>query len=513
MQPSKATSSLVLPLIASIILLTACSTSKTARRYYYDFSAKTLSKTKTSSALQRPIAFSASKDLQLTIFNYNPLKHELIVEESSSSWFLTDMDKLAGMVVFPKTAGIPAPEKKTTETEKAGTEKSAKNPKKPKKAETANCDFFDAYITRFNDQKIIIEQAIQDYKDFLFQIDRIKDDYAYLKEKEVLRPADVEARLSNSFLGRMNSFLTAGDKLLGSPLQVSSREIAAVEQKYMKAVADAASGLDQLKNEVESLQNKPGCFHDLYKKFIGSVSELKDKLKDFISTRTEKILPAFDKNLLVYDQLKKYSSDIPDFITASLPIVKDNHTISIYKKENGKDTKTLHDQINIDPDKGIKIDVSAGFFFSGLQDHSFNKKTSDSIYTKRYLVNGLQRDTTVSGSFTTLFKKDQLPVSFGGMLYLHVHSQNANWVNYGGYIGFGALFNDQTRWAGSLGGSLLLGKSTRFNIHGGVVLSQVDRLSPPYQTSIGYAETIDNIPTYKSWQAGWLLGVSWNLTK
>lgn len=99
------------------------------------------------------------------------------------------------------------------------------------------------------------------------------------------------------------------------------------------------------------------------------------------------------------------------------------------------------------------------------------------------------------------------------MIYLHAHSQNASWVNYGVYLGFGAMFNDQTRWAGALGGSLILGKSQRFCINPGIIIAQVDRLSPPYKTETWYPESFDNIPTYKAWKANFVLGFSWNLTK
>ena len=102
-------------------------------------------------------------------------------------------------------------------------------------------------------------------------------------------------------------------------------------------------------------------------------------------------------------------------------------------------------------------------------------------------------------------------MSFGGMIFLNVHSMTGKSFNYGGYVGFGALFNDQARWCISTGGEAIIGRRQRFVIHAGMVLSQVDRLSPPYDKDVFYLERIDNVPTYRAWKPGFLLGLSWNL--
>jgi hypothetical protein len=146
-----------------------------------------------------------------------------------------------------------------------------------------------------------------------------------------------------------------------------------------------------------------------------------------------------------------------------------------------------------------------------LGDRSFTKHSLDSIHATQYLVNGIRRDTTIQESYNAIYEKENVNLSFGGMVYLHVHSQNpGNW-NWGGFLGFGALFNDQARWAGSAGGTLLMGSKQRFNINLGLVLSQVDRLSPPYQKDTWYRESIDNVPTYRAWKTALLIGFSWNL--
>ena len=495
--------------VISSVLLSSCGPSKKSQRYYYSFDKKLLhAQPSDTKEIFRPLPYPASKDIQIEISDYNPLREEIIVEDSSSVWFLGDASKLAALVVFPKVADLTIPKNliipKTSVVPMA-----LKN----------DCSKLLDFMSDFNDTKAVIENSIQLYKDFLSKIELIKDDYEFLKNQPVLISVEIDNRIRINFLTRLNSYLLPSDKVANTPTAVSSRELAMLEEKYFKSVTNAEANLDKIKKNADKLKGEcpvcTGCtiYIDLYKSFNSAVVEIKDILKDLKSTHTEKILLAFNKTMLIYDQLVKYINSIPPYVTKAVPITKDLHTISIFKKEIGKDTKIIHDYINIEPDRGFKIDVAGGFFFSGLQDDNFTKKSKDSIYTKKYLLNGIPRDTTVLQSFSSLYKKNQFPVSFGGMIYLHAHSQNASWVNYGVYLGFGAMFNDQTRWAGALGGSLILGKSQRFCINPGIIIAQVDRLSPPYKTETWYPESFDNIPTYKAWKANFVLGFSWNLTK
>jgi hypothetical protein len=237
---------------------------------------------------------------------------------------------------------------------------------------------------------------------------------------------------------------------------------------------------------------------------------LKESVKEFKTARIDKAIPALNKKLVMYDDMKRYAVSDPKYVTKAISIENEKHTISIYKKAPGSETKVLHDYINIEPTRGFKLSVAGGLFVSGLTDQSFSKKTKDSIYTSKYLLDGVSRDTTKSETFTSLYEKDQADISYGGMLFLQAQSRNASVVNYGGFVGFGAMFNDQTRWAGSIGGSLLIGKAQKFNINIGAVIGQVERLTQPYKPDTWYRETLDNIPTYKAWDVSWMVGFSWS---
>ncbi|MGI8580741.1 MAG: hypothetical protein ACR2KX_00970 [Chitinophagaceae bacterium] len=103
-----------------------------------------------------------------------------------------------------------------------------------------------------------------------------------------------------------------------------------------------------------------------------------------------------------------------------------------------------------------------------------------------------------------------MKLSFGAMLYMHYHTRSTGNYTEGFYLGFGALFNDQTRLTIGAGLSLLIGKVQRLAINAGVVKAEVDRLESPYDTQLWYPKSIGNIPTFRAWKLEPALGFSWN---
>lgn len=491
--------------ICHILFLSSCDSVKQAQRYYYDFEQKKLlDKSAGGKEVIRPLPYRATKDIQVEVSNYNPLKYELIIEDSSSQRSIGDTATLARFVVFPKTLSLAEGDQKNKDT-------AAKKSTGFLSITTNDCEMLEAFIYSFNLKKDEIESLVRRYKELMLKMEIIGSDYEYLKRLVTLSAGTVGNRVDNSFLNRLKNFLLPAERAgIGvSVTNTSSNDLAALETLYFTAITNAEDELDQVKADADKLKGACANFFELYKKFNTSVTKVKDNLRDFKTTRLDKIVPAFNKKLQTYDELVFYNAGVGNYTSKAVPITKDKHTILIYKKEGDK-AKVYHDEIRVDPTRGIKLDVAGGVFASGLNDHSFTKKTKDSIYTKQYLLNGGKRDTTLMESFSSIYKREQSSISYGGMLYLQLHSQNAAWINWGGYIGFGAMFNDQTRWAGAGGFSLQLGKPQQFNINAGAIIGQVERLAPPYQTNTWYAEKIDNIPTYKAWDVSWMVGFSWS---
>ena len=415
--------------------------------------------------------------------------------------------RFAKFIITPKTQNITQPAAPTTQPSAISSHVL------PPPQASPECDALRNLIKRFNDQNTIFKNAINTYTEFGYKMDQINASFKSLQLPLVLTKETVKTEVTDNFIVPFNTFIgLKGLSVNADPERVSSVELQAIEQKYYKPIDIAIKELKSIEKEADDLTGKdcPSEFLPLYKKFSTANKEFQSEIDDFVKDYYSKILKTFTAELSLFNSLKGYMKSIPTFVTKAIIIDKDVHTVRIYTKDMGQDQKIKWDEITIEPKRGWKLDVAGGFFVSGLSDRLYTKKTMDSIYTKKYVLDGTVRDTTVMATFTSINKQNQSNIGFGGMLYLHAHTQNSTFFNYGVALGFGALFNDQARWAGSFGPTFLIGKKQRFNINPGVIISQVDRLSSPYETGKWYSETIDNIPTYKAWNLSWIVGFSWN---
>src|SRR6476660_4936532 len=99
--------SIIICIMMAALIFSACSSLKPPQRYYYDYSKKKLSADDTGKKEEmRPIPYRSSKDIQLEIYNYNPLRDEIIVEDSSSPRTLGDTASLARLIVFPQISDL-----------------------------------------------------------------------------------------------------------------------------------------------------------------------------------------------------------------------------------------------------------------------------------------------------------------------------------------------------------------------------------------------------------------------
>jgi len=476
-------------------------------RYYYDFSSKKICKTRAcTEETFRPIYYKANKDIQIEIFNYNPLKDQLIIENTYSERFLADTGLFAKYLILP---GIPEIQSKYTQAGTRMEEQKDRNGRVISKKLVPDCEELSALLDSLDNLIKATEDKIGNYQNFLSRIELIRDDYDYLKQLNVLSASDISQRLNTTFITSIKGDFNPQPSSIES---VSSRQLSELEYRYYSAIIESEKKLETLKDE-ESVLTTDDCsdYVERNNKFNDSWSALKDKLNLLKQMRSDKTLPAFNKTLQLYDLLKKYAVEVPPFITPALTIDKDLHTINVYCKEQGSNEKVLYDNITVEPTKGWKLDIASGIFVTGLYDARYSKDSKEAIDTVQYVSNGVVGDTIINRTYNAIYKEKQTPVSVGGMVFLHAHTQCASLVNYGIYVGFGALFNDQTRWTMSVGGSVIIGKKQRFNINLGGAIAQVERLQQPYSTGTWYPETIDNIPTMKVWKISYLVGFSWNI--
>lgn len=519
---------LFISIIFFSLLLGACK-APSELEYQYAYQTKSLKEKEAGQSAsytvsKRPIPFPATRELQMSIVDYNPLSTEIVVEDSSISVPLGDTGKLASMISFPvlTTTGAnpPIPE---VESMPIGNNV---NPdfvllirgdslssfiRKSANKNNADCILLQANMSDLDNLMDKMQAKIALYREFLARVDVISNDYEYLKSLPVLRATDVSGQLQRSFLARLNSFLPASLATTGNPVSTSGADIERLEERYYRDITDFETAISGIEEAVEVLKGNCPSFVDLFKKYTKAVEKAKESLRELKKEHTDKLLPALAKKIVLYDQLRGLMQSDPVYHTRGIPIDKDKHFVVISFRSPGSTTTTVYDRIGVEPKRGFKASVSAGVFVSSLYDDAFSKKTKDSIFKTQYLLDGNIRDTTLMKTFTSIHVKKQSKISYGGMLYLHAMSQRASYFNFGGYVGFGALFNDQARWAGAAGLSCVIGKSQKFGVHVGAIMCQTERLSPPYEAGKWYAETVDNIPTYKGMNTGFMVGFSWRL--
>ena len=502
--------------ILILLFFNACKTPDIIEdtRVDYNLTTKKLSRQKDASKeLQEPIRYQSGRILKIEIRHYNPLREEVSTDDSTSISFLADTASFSRFILLPNVSDFAVPA--------AAAAPAAVIPAAPPHpghaaaapAPETDCNKLTTIMGQFSTQKNKLVEVMTVYKAYLSQIENINDCYTSLQKLDDLQTADVDRVLTNDFIARLNIFLAANGiaAVSAAPATVNTRDLEEigstlyneikVERKTMAAIIDLATPL-----------KGSNCseFISLYKTFSSKVTDLQTQLTQFDSDYSEKAYPGFEKTLGIYAGMKKYLTNIP-FVVAKTPIISnDEHFLRIYKKTADQPQKLHVDDITIEPVRGWKVDIAAGLFFSGLTDKTYSMKSKDSIFTKQFVNAGVVSDSTIQGRATAIYQQGQSAVSIGGMIFLHAHTQNSGFFNYGISLGFGSLFNDQTRWAASIGPTILIGKNQRFNINPSIMISKVTRLAPPYKTDTWYTETIDNIPTYSAMKVSWGIGLSWN---
>nr|WP_276900150.1 hypothetical protein [Pedobacter kyonggii] len=501
--PKAAKSRLLFPhlLLLICIIISSCTPKSYVSRYYYNFKDKELYRDSTKdTVVNTPIRHPAGRDLRIKISDFNPLRTEISVNDSSSNYFLSDTGKLSKMMV-PKIGSVPVA------APKAGSGSAAIDPNGQKGP--TGCQKLEAAAATFNKDKDAVLSAMEKLSGMVSRIDQIRYSYDNLLREEVLHPSTVKKDLQESFLINYNAYLSSNNlpQLDTDPSKVSVADIEQSVNNVYKQISSDKIAIGE--KSIAALDTKK-C-SEQYSQLTKNITDAKTKIADFRKNYEEKTYPEIKKLLATYHSLQYYLRNEPAFVSKAVLIENDEHNIKINTKTTGQSNFANYDIIRVQPYHGLKIDVAGGFFISGLSDEKYARKSKDSIITKSYVSNGKIRDTTLNQSFNGFFKQDQTPISLGGSIYLHIHSQNSTFINWGGSLGFGALFNDQARLVFSAGPTLLLGKKQRFTINPGISFAQVDRLSKPYSEGMWYTEVIDNVPVYKAWKANWSLGFSWNL--
>ncbi len=468
-------------------------------RYYYDFDKKQLYKDVQHTILaERPLLVKEGEEFQIELTGFNPLDYSIIIEDTAYNMFSSNIDGFINLL-NPSTI--------------QGGNTSAVSPKSNK---DGNDTLYTTKVLNVCPNVSSIKKssdsmfaAVYRYNKFIKSLNLINEVYLRTTKLQTFSPSDIRNIINDSIVKRINHILPKSLKYSSNILPDTSWFVE-TEEALFSSIFQFKTVFDSLEKQIKRAPD--ACF----KIEIDSIFKVKMFLQEFESQHKYQTSPAFRKIMITYSNLTDWAYRVPLIVTRSYTVSKDMRRIKIYKLEKGSDNKKLYDIINVKMTRGFKIDVSGGLFVSGLYDAKFTLYSKDSIFTSQYIKYDsvpTLADSLVNDKFTAIYPQNNTKVSFGGMMFLNAHTQNASFVNYGFYLGIGALFSDQTRWSGSFGGSLILGRNQRFTFHAGVVMAQVNRLSQPYETNVFYRKTFDEIPISSLWKASWLVGFSWQIGK
>jgi len=492
-------------LVVFVISLSGCKCNKEifyGGRVYYDFHKKELFvNANHKDTLKRPIIMKESKEIQIEISDFNPLKYDIIIGDTAYDKFVSNVESFSKYIIIPNTKEVMGAAPTMAGIKALDIEEMIKTNKQTalliQKPDTNYCDTISFLICKLAKCSKDLNKEITAYKTYLTYIENINSFYELLKSKEVLTTFDIKEGIKSNIFLPINNYLLVytSDKLETSIDKVFKKDFTAKETYFYEKIFGFKEKLGNIKEEVVKLEKileiekalKPNkkevahlekiikCndFEAKITKFYDEQKVILSTIKAFDSTRNKDILPNFTKTMLVYEKLQSLAQNEPLFVTKSYPIKTDIQTINIYKYEPTVKTKQLHDAINILLTRGFRFDASGGVFASGLYDEQYSLYSKDSIFTSEYIHSGSIKDTILKDKFTAIYAIPTKKFSFGGMIFLQGHTQNASVFNYGGYLGIGALFNDQTRWSGSFGGSFIIGRSQRLFINLGPVISQL----------------------------------------
>jgi hypothetical protein len=99
------------------------------------------------------------------------------------------------------------------------------------------------------------------------------------------------------------------------------------------------------------------------------------------------------------------------------------------------------------------------------------------------------------------------------MGFINFHTQFRTYVNAGLFLGTGLAFNQSGKLVIAGGANVLFGKYQRLLIHGGIAFAQVNRISSLYPDDVHFADATYKPDVIQQWKSGFIVALSWNLTR
>ena len=148
--------------------------------------------------------------------------------------------------------------------------------------------------------------------------------------------------------------------------------------------------------------------------------------------------------------------------------------------------------IDVEVSGGIDVNASVGLSFG-----SFSKQLEE-YFVRNEMITAEQKD-------------DILPMLTS---YIHFYKRSNNNMTFGGSIGIGFPIvggGSISSISFMVGPSVIIGKSNRIILSGGIMTGQAERLSQGYQVGDSFVSEVDLVPTKQQYEFGYFLGLSYNL--
>lgn len=195
--------------------------------------------------------------------------------------------------------------------------------------------------------------------------------------------------------------------------------------------------------------------------------------------------------------------DIVDSNTYTLPIDIQGKNIDVLEcKLSRSDKETKIEDLdfattpyNIWITGGLKIDVSAGLFFTSLYDAEYDKRDDPAISDNKIL---------------TLKNSGDYDLAFGSTINTYVRMNS--WIVP--TLNFGAVLTKNEKLQVLVGFGAILGKQERIIFSAGLAMGKVDRIADGYQVGSSYnLGDAGTIPTQSQFKFGHFFGITYNLSK
>lgn len=165
------------------------------------------------------------------------------------------------------------------------------------------------------------------------------------------------------------------------------------------------------------------------------------------------------------------------------------------KETKFEDTDFASTPYNIWIKGGLKIDVSAGIFFTSLYDEEYDKRDDPA---------------TAGNKIITLKNSGDYDMAFGSTINTYIRMNS--WVVP--TLNFGAVITQNEKLQVLLGFGAILGKQERIIFSAGVSMGKVDRIADGYQVGSSYnLGDSGTIPTQSQFKFGKFFGITYNLSK